>query len=307
MPSTGLQTAEGTTTPEATGVGSAVGVAERPDGGTAVSGTARAPALAQMVQQVAPATAPKIKQEKVKRVETKEALEDQLAKEPVDAETEQLLKDLGIEPAERKPTTYRIAATETNGLTKERVEGIVKAVTDKWKNAPEIRTVQSEMKLPQSIQDQIKHDGVRRPEGVWSDQDNCVFLIAGNIANAHNAVLTIAHETTGHFGIRGILGDTYLSVMNRIYEGNPEVRALADNKIDRGMDPATAVEEVLAEFAENTPNPTVMQRIINIIRQAFAKVGFPMQGVTNGEIKQLLKDARQFVGRGLWVKYFSLT
>jgi len=64
------------------------------------------------------------------------------------------------------------------------------------------------------------------------------------------------------------------------------------------MGPATAVEEVLAEFAENTPNPSVMQRIINIIRQAFAKVGFPMKGVTNGEIKQLLKDARQFVIEG---------
>lgn len=301
LPSTGVQAAEGTAAPAPTGVGSSIGATERPDGGTTPSGEAGTPTvspLAQMAQQVAPATKPNIRQKAVPRVETKEALEDQLAKEPVSADTEQLLKDLGIEPAPRKPTTYRVAATETNGLTKERVEGIVKAVTDKWKNAPEIRTVQSEMQLPQSIQNQIKRDGVRRPEGVWSDQDNCVFLIAGNIANAQNAVLTIAHETTGHFGIRGILGDKYLVTMNRIYEGNPEVRALADNKIDRGMDPATAVEEVLAEFAENTPNPTVMQRIINIIRQAFASVGFPMQGVTNGEIKQLLKDARQFVIEG---------
>ena len=298
VPSTGVQTAGRPAASKPTRVGSAIGTTEQPNGRTAPSGKVGNVALTQMAQQVAPKGKAAIEQQEVPRVETKEALEDQLAKEPVSKDTEALMKELGIEPAERKPTTYRVAASDTNGLTKERVESIVKAVTGLWKNAPDIKTVQSEMQLPPAIQAQIKRDGVRRPEGVWSDADNCVFLIAGNIANAQNAVLTIAHETTGHFGIRGILGDTYLATMNRIYEGNPEVKALADNKIDRGMDPATAVEEVLAEFAENTPNPTVMQRIVNIIRQAFAKVGFPMQGVTNGEIKQLLKDARKFVIEG---------
>lgn len=298
VPSTGVQTTGRPAASKPTRVGSAIGTTEQPNGRTAPSGKVGNVALTQMAQQVAPAEKPTHKLKAVPRVKTKEALEDRLAREPVSADTEALMKELGIEPAERKPTTYRVAASDTNGLTKERVESIVKAVTGLWKNAPDIKTVQSEMQLPPAIQAQIKRDGVRRPEGVWSDADNCVFLIAGNIANAQNAVLTIAHETTGHFGIRGILGDTYLATMNRIYEGNPEVKALADNKIDRGMDPATAVEEVLAEFAENTPNPTVMQRIVNIIRQAFAKVGFPMQGVTNGEIKQLLKDARKFVIEG---------
>jgi len=298
VPSTGVQTAGRPAASKPTRVGSAIGTTEQPNGRTAPSGKVGNVALTQMAQQVAPAEKPAHKLKAIPRVKTKEALEDRLAREPVSTDTEALMKELGIEPAERKPTTYRVAASDTNGLTKERVESIVKAVTGLWKNAPDIKTVQSEMQLPPAIQAQIKRDGVRRPEGVWSDADNCVFLIAGNIANAQNAVLTIAHETTGHFGIRGILGDTYLATMNRIYEGNPEVKALADNKIDRGMDPATAVEEVLAEFAENTPNPTVMQRIVNIIRQAFAKVGFPMQGVTNGEIKQLLKDARKFVIEG---------
>jgi hypothetical protein len=298
VPSTGIPTTEGTTTPTPTGVGSAVRTTKQPDGRKTPSRKAGSAALAQMAQQVAPEGKEKTKQEAVPRVETKKALEDQLAKEEVPADTEQLLKDLGIEPAERKPTTYRVAATDTNGLTQGRVESIVKAITAKWKNAPEIRTVQSEMQLPPAIQAQIKRDGVRRPEGVWSDADNCVFLIAGNIATAQDAVKTILHETTGHFGLRSILGDTYLATMNRIYEGNEQIRTYADNKIDRGMDPATAVEEVLAELAETQNNPNLLQRIIVLIRQAFAKAGFPMKGVTNSEILDLLKQSRQFVIEG---------
>lgn len=101
LPSTGVPTAEGTTTPTPAGVGSPVGVTEQSDGRTASSGANGTTALAQMVQQVAPATAPKIKQEKVARVNTKETLEDQLAQEAVSADTEELMKLLGIAKAQR--------------------------------------------------------------------------------------------------------------------------------------------------------------------------------------------------------------
>jgi hypothetical protein len=129
LPSPGVQAAEGVTPPEATGVGSPIGITEQPNGGAGVSGETGNAALAQLAQQVAPATAPNIEQQEVARVNTQPALEDVLAQEEVSADTEELMKQLGIAKAQRPNlqggTTKTLQDKVFQGNTKDALQEIV--------------------------------------------------------------------------------------------------------------------------------------------------------------------------------------
>jgi hypothetical protein len=281
VPSGELESTAGITTPTATGLAGAEPVARRPAARKGPAGKAQPSALdpfAQMVQQVAPEDKPDLQAEKKAK------------------------KKLGFGEVEkpaptRKGTAYRTTGPNMDGMSVRDVQGVVNRIIDGWKNSPLIQVVQFENQLPQAVQDQIKRDGVIRPQGLWDEDTQAVYLIADNLVSPKDVGLTVAHEALGHYGLRTILGENYSKVMNQMYE-NAEVKRRADNKIDRGMDKETAVEEVLAEMAEQQVPPTVIQKLINIVRQLMAKAGFPMKGVTSGEIKQLLENARQYVIEG---------
>ena len=198
---------------------------------------------------------------------------------------------------EKGDINYREASEDQKGISKDLLEKIAADVTKGWVNAPKIKSVQSVTELPQNIQDQIERDNVQRVQGVFDPATQQVFLVADNIPNAQEAVMTVAHETVGHFGLRSILGADYGKTMRSMYE-NAEVKKRADEKIEAGMGKELATEEVLAEMAESKENPTVIQRMINILRAALKKLGLNIKGVTNGEIRQLLADSRQYVIEG---------
>jgi hypothetical protein len=281
VPSGELESTAGTTTPAVTGLAGAEPVARRPAARKGPAGKAQPSALdpfAQMVQQVTPEDKPDLQAEKKAK------------------------KKLGFGEVEkpaptRKGTAYRTTGPNMDGMSVRDVQGVVNRIIDGWKNSPLIQVVQFENQLPQAVQDQIERDGVIRPQGLWDEDTQAVYLIADNLVSPKDVGLTVAHEALGHYGLRTILGENYSKVMNQMYE-NAEVKRRADNKIDRGMDKETAVEEVLAEMAEQQVPPTVIQKLINILRQLMAKAGFPMKGVTSGEIKQLLENARQYVIEG---------
>ena len=281
VPSGELESTAGITAPTATGLAGAEPVVRRPAARKGTPGKAQPSALdpfAQMVQQVAPEGKPELKAEKKAK------------------------KKLGFGEVEkpaptRKGTAYRTTGPNMDGMALRDVQGVVNRIIDGWKNSPIIQVVQSENQLPPAVQTQIERDGVIRPQGLWDEDTQAVYLIADNLVSPKDVGLTVAHEALGHFGLRTILGENYSKVMNQMYQ-NAEIKARADNKIDRGMDKETAVEEVLAEMAEQQTPPTVIQKLINIVRQLMAKAGFPMKGVTSGEIKQLLENARQYVIEG---------
>ncbi len=217
----------------------------------------------------------------------------------------------GVDPADldaaisrtQGKAKYREAEVGTKGMPKGRVSAIVAAMSKGWKNSPKINVVQSITDLPQFLQDQIKKDEVN-PKGAFDPDSKEVFLIADNISGDVDVAMTLAHEALGHFGLRSLLGAKFSGIMNTIYEGNKAVRLRADEKISKTVDKETAVEEVLAEMAEEVANPNAkkdahklnaLQRVVNAIRQFFAGLGFPLKGVTDGEIRGLVVNARQEV------------
>ena len=223
----------------------------------------------------------------------------------VASETEVGLK--GEEASIPKPpkVVFRTVTRGPTSLQTEQVQLLADRVTKDWVNAPDIVVVATEADLPVRIRGQIVRED--RAEGttpgLFDTKTKKVYLIASNLSNANDVILTIAHEVTGHYGLREMLGGTYNATMNRLYDGNPAVRKQADAKLksDPNLSREVAVEEVLAEMAED-PNPTpaeksALRQVYESLRAWFRSVlGLP--NVTDAEVRQIVANARRYVIEG---------
>jgi len=210
-------------------------------------------------------------------------------------------KEEGLtEPERRIKGLYRQgeAPAPGEGMNQAQVQTIVDTMSKNWENAPKINVVQDIQELPQAIYQQMVKDDALDAPGVYDPNTKIVHLISDNIKNPKEAMLTLAHEALGHYGLQSILGHTYNKVMDDIYAGNAKVRELADVKIKKGLDQRTAVEEVLAEMAEKDVSNSAVQRVINAIRQWLRKMGVPFGTVSDTEIRALLANANRFVHGG---------
>ena len=225
---------------------------------------------------------------------------DPTEKELLRDELEELKLDLNektINPQEdaEPDAEGRFRTGAGTGMDKADVQKYIANEIKGWKNAPPVKVIETENQLPKYLQEQIEKENIVNPKGVWDPRTQSVFLISSNLTNNHDATYTVLHEIMGHFGLQKILGSKFDKVMGDIYNSNKAVKDRADNKIANGMDKLVAVEEVLAEMAETATNPSLIQKVVNIIRQALRALGFDLDTFTNGEILQLLQDSRKFV------------
>lgn len=226
VPSAGVPTAEGAAAPEATGMGSPVGVAEQPDGGAAPSGEARPAALAQMVQQVAPEEKATIPQEEVERVSFEEPLEDRLAKEPVSADTEELMRQLGIAKAQRANLEGgstinlidRVTQGDIKGALQEILDGDPRQFTPLDKEVAR-RLLQSKS-LPkiEVVDPSVIEDGA---PAQYNPNTDTVQIARGQV-DSH----TVLHETVHGF-LHVMVKDSEARVANG-FQPNPMLKGLQD-------------------------------------------------------------------------------
>ena len=127
-------------------------------------------------------------------------------------------------------------------------------------------------------------------------------MVAENLKDGDDVAFTLAHEIAGHFGLQQLLGRNYAETMDNLYNGNETVRKQADAKLrtEKNLDRNTAVEEVLAEMAEQgvSPDPdtrSALRKIIDAIKNWFAGNGFK---VSDNEVKELVANARKYVMEG---------
>ena len=197
------------------------------------------------------------------------------------------------------------SAGKGEGMTVDEVQKVADEVRKDWEVVPPVVVIQSETGLPIRIYKQLIAEKMQgKAPGLYDAKTKKVYLIADNLHGANDVALTVAHEIAGHFGLREVLGDTYASTMQNIYNGNENVRTAADGKIDANpaLTREVAVEEVLADMAEtgpyaNSPNANALRRIYSAIKQWFLdKLG--IANVSDSEVKQLVADARRFVKTG---------
>jgi hypothetical protein len=194
------------------------------------------------------------------------------------------------------------------GMPAADVQTLWDAIAGDWSNKPEVVIVQSVRDLPIFLmRDLINQDRTAITPGAFARGK--VYLIADNLASPEEVALTIAHEATGHYGLRAVLGDAYGATMQAIYDGNKAVRATADAKMaaDARLTREIATEEVLADMQETGRElPPELQkrapfykRVLQLIKRAFARAfKQPVDSFTDAQVEQLLWEARTWVRRG---------
>ena len=203
------------------------------------------------------------------------------------------------EQRENAPVKYRTIKQTGKGLQVQAVTNLVKRITSEWALVPDIEIVETESGLPVRILKQAQADKMSgRIPGLYDPKSGKVFLVAANLHTPNDVVLTVSHEVAGHFGLRSMLGAQYNAEMDRIYNGNRDVKAKADAKMREmpSLDRRDATEEVLAEMAELDPNanaPGVLRSIYNVIKSWVKK--FFGQTVSDKEVQQIVANARRQV------------
>ena len=207
---------------------------------------------------------------------------------------------------ERRAGNVLFRTTTRGGptLATEEVSDIADRITADWKNAPEIVVVATVNELPLRILGQlVKREATKNTPGLFDIPSGKVYLIASNLRSAQDVVLTVAHEATGHYGLRDLLGGDYTRTMDSLYAGNPDVRKKADAKLSKEpeLTQQVAVEEVLADMAETggvTPaEKSALRRIYDVLRNWF-RTTFKLPNVTDAEVQQLVANARKQVIEG---------
>lgn len=200
---------------------------------------------------------------------------------------------------------FRTATQAGTGMKAAEVTRLVDRIISDWKITPQVVVVDDETGLPQRIQDQAARDNkTGMIPGLYDPSTNTVYMVASNLHTGEDVALTIAHEISGHFGLREMLGDSYNRAMNNIYNGNETVRKQADAKLqsEPNLSREVAVEEVLAEMAETGVEPTpdtrnALRRLFDTIKNWFSRV-LGTKTVSDDAVRQIVANARRYVQKG---------
>lgn len=200
---------------------------------------------------------------------------------------------------------FRVSGGKRGGMTVDRVRNIFDQAVKGWTNVPKVNIVATEKDLPAELQQDINRANAQGfVPGIFYNGE--VYLVSSSMVDAKDVVLTVTHEIAGHYGLRSILGRGYADVMQGIYNGNAYVRGLADKMMAKeGLDQNTAVEEVLADLAENDAadlsdakqGKSALAEIYSAIRK-WLRENFNIAYATDAEVKQIVKAARRYVVDG---------
>jgi hypothetical protein len=130
----------------------------------------------------------------------------------------------------------------------------------------------------------------------YSFGDGNVIIFTDRIANEQHLRFVLAHETFGHFGMRGIMpGNRFDALMERIYDTDPQVQAAADAAMEvRGLSKAEAVEEYLSDYAATLATNTVL-RVWNAIKNILSSLGVRFG---DSATRYFLDQSRRYVRDG---------
>lgn len=197
-------------------------------------------------------------------------------------------------------SVFRVKTVGDTGMSKAAVDNIVEMMVSKWANLPEIKVVETEDDLPIRELTRIKREDMSgKVPGMYLNGK--VWLVAGNIHNGEDAIKTVAHEVTGHFGLRSIFGEKHAETMLKLYNSNASIRKTADAMmVKEGLSKVIATEEALADMAERDPADLVdgeksaLRKLYEAIR-AWLRDNFGIKYVSDEEVRQIVANARAYV------------
>ena len=126
----------------------------------------------------------------------------------------------------------------------------------------------------------------------YSFGDGNVIIFSDRIATDQHLKFVLAHETMGHFGLRGIIpANKFDALMERLYQEHPYMQSAVDAAMDaEGMSRAEAVEEYLADYAASL-DTSIVAKVWNAIKGFINRIGYRFGDET---VRYFVSQARAY-------------
>lgn len=209
-------------------------------------------------------------------------------------------EEVSEDPDDLRGKTGFFSGRLTHGV----VSAAVSRLTQGWKTANQIVVLKNVSQLPDGLRERVmdKLDG-REAKGLFDESTGITYLFSDMLDSDADVEFTLFHETYGHFGLRGFLGEKFDAFLENMYRIYPNVRREADALIEQGVAKLEAIDEAMSDIAaknENLPAVKVwVGRMIAGLREiGFNRVADWMSGITNAELAFYLKGARDYAKNG---------
>ena len=157
-----------------------------------------------------------------------------------------------------------------------RVQLLVRNFVAKLARAPRVTVVRDQADLKARFPDLYARAVAARPQGDFDTApamgyafgEGEVIIFTGRIVTEQQLRFVLAHETLGHFGLRGIMpGPKFDALMETLYKGDSRVQRAVDAAMaaNSKLSRAEAVEEYLSDYAA-VLDTSIVARVWNGIK-----------------------------------------
>lgn len=192
------------------------------------------------------------------------------------------LSELGVKVKEESKVHYRIEPSDASLSLSKPLEGRIAETVEKVS-----KQTGGKVKMVNSV-DEIENPKVRKDiengkqvTGWYDEKTGEVHLYMPNIHDSYTAEKTVWHETVGHKGMRGLLGDKFNDYMRSLWMDldnpiNAELRAYVKEKMNMNhLGFYDAIEEFIAKSAEDGKGePGFWNYIKNKVTDALHEIGY---------------------------------
>lgn len=192
------------------------------------------------------------------------------------------LSELGVKVKEESKVHYRIEPSDASLSLSKPLEGRIAETVEKVS-----KQTGGKVKIVNSVEE-IENPKVRKDiengkqvTGWYDEKTGEVHLYMPNIHDSYTAEKTVWHETVGHKGMRGLLGDKFNDYMRSLWMDldnpiNAELRAYVKEKMNMNhLGFYDAIEEFIAKSAEDGKGePGFWNYIKNKVTDALHEIGY---------------------------------
>lgn len=220
------------------------------------------------------------------------------------------LSELGVKVKEESKVHYRIEPSDASLSLSKPLEGRIAETVEKVS-----KQTGGKVKMVNSV-DEIENPKVRKDiengkqvTGWYDENTGEVHLYMPNIHDTYTAEKTVWHETVGHKGMRGLLGDKFNDYMRSLWMDldnpiNAELRAYVKEKMNMNhLGFYDAIEEFIAKSAEDGKGePGFWNYIKNKVTDALHEIGYRVSPNVK-DVKYMLwlaKNVQKYGDSPLW-------
>lgn len=195
-------------------------------------------------------------------------------------------------------TSFKIDLNPNRRVSAEQAETILDAMPKRLKRL--VKVVEGEHQLPAPVKAKIEQRGLSgRVNGVY--HEGRIYLVADKLSSPEQAAMVFLHEAIGHLGLRKLMGDDLKAFLDEVGNAFPEkMQELAERynaNLKNDAQWYEIAEEVVAHMAELDVRPSLMNRLMKILRDLVRKLGFNLT-LNENDVFAILRAASKSLDNG---------